>query len=169
MHSFNGKTFIRPIFPTFADDANMCSDASKQGYGATFGTSWIQGNWPEDWRELDITVLELYPVYMLVTVHAHKLKNSHIIFRCDNQAVVEILNKQSSKHKFVMKIIRTLVLVLLQNNIILRAVHIPGKTNILCDSLSRQVANPAMLSQFGMQPYPTPVPSKLLPQNFKRD
>ena len=87
---------MRQILPTLSTSANMCSDASKSGFGATYGRSWIQSTWPSNWVAHDITVLELYPIFLLISLHALKIQNSHIIFHCDNMAVVEILNKQSS-------------------------------------------------------------------------
>ena len=56
----------------------------------------------------------------MVNVFGKKLKNSNIMFMCDNKAVVDIVNKQSSKDKTVMNIIRPLVLSLVKYNINLR-------------------------------------------------
>jgi hypothetical protein len=145
----------------------MCSDASKKGYGATYGKSWIEGIWPPSWSDLNIAVLELFPIYLLLAMFAHKLQHSHITFFTDNQAVVYIINKQTSKCPIIMAILRPLVLLLLHNNIILKSKHIPGIDNTLCDLISRQMATPQVLSQYGMCPTPTPIPAHLKPEAFK--
>jgi hypothetical protein len=45
----------------------------------------------------DITFLELFPVVISVHIWGIHLKNKRIIFNVDNQAVVAIINKKSSK------------------------------------------------------------------------
>jgi len=52
-------------------------------------------------------------------------------------AVADIINKTSSKDKILMKLVRRLVLASLKFNIHFRAKHIAGKTNTVCDLLSR--------------------------------
>lgn len=63
-------------------------------------------------------------------------KIKKIIFNVDNQSVVTIINKKSSKSTRVMSLVRNLVLSTLRYNIMLKAVHIPG-INVIVDSLSR--------------------------------
>ena len=59
--------------------------------------------------------------------------NSKVLFLSDNQAVVDVLNKQSCRDKILMR----LVLCTLSYNIVFRAKHIAGKSNIVADKLSR--------------------------------
>jgi hypothetical protein len=56
------------------------------------------------------------------------MANSCICFQCDNDASVYVLNKQSSKESQIMFMIRKLVLLALQDNILFKAEHIPRKT-----------------------------------------
>jgi hypothetical protein len=51
--------------------------------------------------------------------------------------VVAIINKKSSKSNRVMTLVRNLVLLSLQYNIMLKAEHIPSKINSIADALSR--------------------------------
>ncbi len=78
----------------------------KSLFGGTYGSFWIQGSWPEHWKKSHIAILEVYPILALVNTFGHKFANSAIVFHCDNQAVVEIINKQSSKDPNIMAIIR---------------------------------------------------------------
>ena len=68
---------------------------------------------------------------------SHLIQNSNILFYCDNSAVVSIINKQSSTDNTIMSIMRPLVLILMKDNIFLRAKHLPGIDNILADKISR--------------------------------
>ena len=170
LHQYNGKHFIQYRSFASSPDLNLCSDASHWGLGGTFGSQWIQCRFPVEWKSQHITVLELYPVYVLISMFAPSLSNSHVQYLCDNKAVTEILNKLTSKNKSVMAIIRPLVFVLLKNNIRLTGRHIPGKTNQPCDLLSRTSFSqipPNLLSKYGLDASPTPIPRHLRPENFR--
>ena len=52
-------------------------------------------------------------------------------------AVVEIINKQSSKDRTLKRLVRRLVLAGLKFNVLFKAKHIPGKSNVVADHLSR--------------------------------
>lgn len=60
-----------------------------------------------------------------------------MIFITDNENIVYVINKQTSKDPRLLGLLRTLVLICLKNNILFRALHIEGARNILTDSLSR--------------------------------
>ena len=79
LHTYNGKTLI--YSPTIADSSTVhfYSDASKSAFGATYGSYWIQGKWPTDWQREDITVLELYPIFLAINIFKLKLTNAHIV------------------------------------------------------------------------------------------
>lgn len=64
--------------------------------------------------------------------------NKKIIMYIDNNALVSIVNRQTSKSKRVMVLLRKLVLLLLRNDIMFKAQHILGKKNNIADSLSRK-------------------------------
>ena len=70
------------------------------------------------------------------------MANKRIIFFSDNAAVVDIVDKQTSRHKDIMVLLRDLVLSCLRHNILFQARHIPGLQNSSADYLSRsQVVN----------------------------
>ena len=163
----NGKTIIRPLSAVTSTQIHLCADASKIGFGATYGKAWIAGTWPSRWKQLHISFLEMLPIYVAITLFASKLAHSSITFHSDNMGVVQIINKQTSKCPFIMQLIRPLILTLLSNNITLRSVHIPGKENILCDAISRLQVTPQLLQQYGVHSTPTQLPQHLLPTNFK--
>ena len=167
--TLNKKVFMNNNAFVSADDLNMHTDASSYGYGATYGSHWFQGQWPNDWQSLNITILEMYPIYMLIGTFKEKLANSKVQIFCDNEAVVYIINKLTSKNNTVMSIVRPLTLMLLKNNITLIAEHIPGKNNLLCDFLSRQVVRSSGILPHHMRRQPELVPWQVLPGNFALD
>ena len=130
------------------------------------GFSWVQEKYSESWSSYHITFLEIYPIYVVFATFAHKLRNSKITFYCDNEAVVTILNKQTSKNKQVMHIVRLIVYLQLKFNFGIIGKHIPGHSNVLADQLSRFQISSATLRQYGMREVKTPVPPELLPDNF---
>ena len=163
---YNGRSLLAFSNVCSSSELHMFSDSSKSGYGATFGKKFLYGEFPKSWATLDIQVLELYPIFLLILIFASNLSNNHVIFHCDNIAIVHSINNQTSRNKCVMKLLRPMLLVLLKNNILFRAIHIPGVKNILCDSLSRQQVSGPLLHKFGMDPSPVPIPSKLRPPNL---
>ena len=163
---FNGRALFLLASPLSSTELHMTSDSSKEGYGATFGSHFLVGLFPKLWQSFDIQTLELYPIFALVLVFGKKMANKSISIFCDNSAIVDILNKQTSKSKRIMCLLRPLILNLLCFNIRFRAIHLPGLDNTLCDSLSRQQVTPALLQANHMDPVATPIPAQFLPENW---
>lgn len=135
---FNGKCFFLNDKVVSSDSLHLFTDASGAlGYGAVFQQSWFFGLWDKNWLEMSITIKELYPIVLAIELWGHKLANKSVCFNCDNEALVFILNKQTSKERQLMFLVRKLVLLSLKHNILFIARHIPGKFNILSDALSR--------------------------------
>jgi hypothetical protein len=88
-----------------------------------FGSLWFAKAWPSHLQHYQIAVKELFPIVLALEIWGDILKNGKLLFLCDNQAVVEVINKQSCKDKSIMKLIRRLVLAALK----FRAKHIAGK------------------------------------------
>ena len=167
LQNYNGLTIIRqtPIVPSNA--LNMLSDASDLGYAAVYGSEWIMGEWPSQWKAFPIAVRELYPIMLIVSIFGEKLKNSCVLFHCDNKAIVAIINKQSSRDAKIMSLLRPLILALLVNNIKFKAVYITSADNNIVDSISRLQVTDSFLSIHGLRLRPYPVPEHLLPDNLQ--
>ena len=167
LSQYNGVTVIRQTPIINSTSINLFTDASKIGYGGTFGTFWVQGTWPNlQWAERNIAVLELWPIYVLIAMFGNKMANNRVLFRCDNIAIVQVINKQTAKYTEIMTILRPLILCLLKHNIRFRAEHIPGVQNKLSDAISRFQVTPALLKHYGMQSTSTPIPAHLQPSSF---
>ena len=135
---FNGKAFFIDANFLAGDYLQLFTDASGGvGYGAVCGPEWFSGTWPASWNALNITVLELYPIVAAVETWGAAWANSSVCFYTDNEALVAIINKQTSKEPCVMALLRLLILSCLRRNINFTACHIPGRDNTLADRLSR--------------------------------
>ena len=81
-------------------------------------------------------------------------------------ALVDVINKKTTKDKKLLVLVRSLVLTCLKQNILFKAVHLPGLHNTRADALSRlQVDKFKSLSK-DSEPEPTAVPPHLLPENW---
>ena len=156
---FNGKSF-------FLDDAWETSDTLKLytdsagsiGFGAVFGNRWLHGLWPASWKTYNIAVLELFPIVIAIHIWGSLMVDKCVLFFSDNAAVIDIINKQTSKDASIMVLLRDLVLSCLTHNILFQARHIPGLINSRADYLSRfQVVKFKELSPES-DDFPTPVP-----------
>ena len=65
------------------------------------------------------------------------IRNRCILFFADNESLVHVINKQSSKDKSLMFFVRKLILICLEYNIVFKAKHIAGAKNRLADSSYR--------------------------------
>ena len=91
------------------------------------------------------------------------MANHSVLFLTDNQAVVEVINKQSAKNSHLMRLIRRLVVTAMKFNVYFKAKHIPGKTNIIADKLSRFQEGIARQMAPWLQAHPAQLPASLQP------
>lgn len=145
LRSYNGKTYFPDSEWTSNEVLELFTDSSGakgMGCGAYFAGEWIYLQWPKKWFDSEImgniTFLEFVPVLIGTCIWGCQLKNKKIVFYIDNNALVQIVNTQTSKSKSVMALMRPFVLFAMQHNIIFRAKHIAGKNNEIADSISRQ-------------------------------
>ena len=119
---------------------NFFIDSSNLGFGACFGNQYVQGKFPNKWKipKRDIQFLELYPIYLMVELFAPQLVHMSFTFVTDNLALAGSINKQSSRNKYVMRLLRPMVLVLMKNDILFSAeTKMSRLKNTFCDKLSR--------------------------------
>lgn len=142
IEKFNGKHLLLGKRWETDRSLHLFTDAAGSlGFAGIFGSQWFYDSWPPELAQLGITFKELFPIVLAFEVWGEHMKDKCIILHSDNLAVVHVLNKQSSKDPIVMKLLRRLVLQAMHFNILFKAEHIPGKSNVLPDLLSRlQVA-----------------------------
>lgn len=164
LNEFNGRTFfieerwLSPLPLSLYTDA-----AGSKGYGAIFGRHWFYGEWPDAWKSLNITFLELFPITVALHIWGCQMNDRCVSLFTDNAALVDIINKQTSKHSLVMVLVRDLVLTSLRYNIVFRAHHVPGVDNTRADLISRFQILEFRKVFPEADPSPTQVPENLLP------
>ena len=164
LDKFNGRTFFLEEKWLSATPLTLYTDAAgSKGYGALFGSHWFFGEWPENWKSLNIAFLELFPITISLHVWGCQMRNQCVSLFTDNAALVDIINKQTSKHKLIMILVRDLVLTSLQYNIEFRAYHIPGVDNTRADLISRLQIVEFRKAFPAADLEPTQVPETLLP------
>ena len=141
------QAFSRP----FIDMANCESaltldwftDAAKsvnKGIGRHHGSHWFAEIWSEHFlktKDPSIEFLELYAVTVSVLLWSRLHQSKRIALFCDNESVVYMINKQSSKCPNCMTLIRLITLQSLLDNVRIYAKHVKTDQNGRADSLSR--------------------------------
>ncbi len=107
--------------------------AGSLGFGIICKEQWAFGEWPEAWKTKNIVILELYHIILAVHMFGDCFQNHSVIFHTDNEAVMHIVNKHTSKDNQTMTLVRDLVLTCLHKNIAFSAKHIPIVLNIGAD------------------------------------
>ena len=164
IRAFNGVSmFIDPKWVS-SDSIKLYTDAaSTKGFAAVFGARWFNGKFPQVWTGYNIAVLELYPIVAALELWGRAFANHSVLFMTDNQAVVEVINKQTAKNTSLMRLIRRLVLAALHFNVYFKAKHIPGKTNVIADKLSRFQEVTARQMAPWLHPHPVSLPVAIQP------
>lgn len=159
LHKFNGTRMMLPQEWLSSDVIHLYTDSAKSaGFGAFFRGQWFNGTWHDVQVNPNnsIAYLEYVPVLLSILVWGKQLANSKIILHSDNQAVVRILNRQSSKCTHIMRLVRRLTLACLQHNICLLGAYIKGSSNTIADQLSRFEMNNFFQEVKTAHPQPTP-------------
>jgi len=100
LESYNGKSFFLDyIWLSFAKLHLYTDAAGSLGYGAVFGAHWFFGPWLHSWLGRNIIVLEMFPIVMSVSIWASDLANKCILFHTDNQGLVEVINRKTTKDR----------------------------------------------------------------------
>ena len=166
LEHFNGRTFFLSE-RVLSTELELFTDAAgSKGYGAIFGSHWFYGAWPVSWRSLNITFLEFFPIVLALHIWGSKMANKSICFVTDNGALVEIINRQTSRHQQIMILVRDLVLTSLKYNILFRCRHICGRANSRADLISRFQVDQFREISPQADDHPTSIPESLLPEKW---
>ena len=136
MKQFNGKTKILDDKPI----TNIQCDACTEGGGAYFSGDYMYINWNIDMPDiypLHIDCKEIIIMVLAIFKWSITLQNKRVLMYTDNMTAKSTINKMSSKNSIVMTYLRLLFFVQAYYNFSITAIFIPGKRNILADSISR--------------------------------
>ena len=111
-------------------------DASKEGWGAVFGTHCTGGLWSALDGRNHINFLELLAVFLRLSVN-HFV--THIRLMIDNSTAVTVVSHMGTSHSDLLnKLGKEICLWCIVRNIWISPVHIAGKSNDWADLESRQ-------------------------------
>lgn len=119
-------------------DMTLPTDASDSGWGATLDDRQARGSWTHqktsrhhiNSRELEAALLGLRSFLPLVS-------DKSVLLRSDNVTVVASINKLYGRSPRLNSLVRQIFDLCREHKITLRAMWIPGKTNLEADRLSR--------------------------------
>lgn len=167
LQHWNGVTIFYDRHITASEDIQLYTDASGSlGFGGYMQGQWFAQAWPENFRgyvhseeDLSIAFKELYPIVVAAMIWGHYWKGLRILFRCDNSATVAILQKGRSKAGHIMPLMRRLTMCAANNSFVVLSRHVPGKRNLIADSLSRLQMSRFRLLAPEAEPMPCKVPT----------
>ncbi|KAK3095242.1 hypothetical protein FSP39_012073 [Pinctada imbricata] len=162
---FNGRySFPEPNWSS-NDTLQLFTDSSNSAGGAYFQGEWSYIKWPKSWSEdilREMSFLELIPIVLAFSIWSTKLANKKVLLHTDNEALVPIINNKTSKSDKIMTLLRHLMFIIIERNIQIKAVHIPGAENKIADAISRLQWDRFRKEALLANPCPVNVPTKIL-------
>lgn len=143
LQQWNGVNMFYNQHLIDSPELDLYTDASATlGFGGYYHGKWFSSSWPLDIPEvkeksLSIAYKELYPIVVAAILWGNYWAKQQIVFWCDNEATVAIVNKGRSKCLYIMELMRKLTWCACIYNFNFRSKHVPGKCNSISDSLSR--------------------------------
>ncbi len=141
--NWNGISFFYYDELESSATLKLYTDAAPSvGFGGVFNGQWFASAWPNELlsapvNTLSTALLELYPIVIACILWGKQWSRKQIMFFCDNEATVNIINKGRSSVPFINRFVRRLTWLSVLGNFNFRAAHIPGLNNQIADSLSR--------------------------------
>ena len=136
--SWSGSSLILDIHWTTSSDMKLYIDASgTEGWDAFRSGRWLQACWSPSQADMVILWKELFAIVSAVNSWGHQWAKQKILFHCDNEAVVTIWRKGSTRDPETMALVCLLYFCAARYNINIVITHISGIDNSIADSLSR--------------------------------
>ena len=88
-------------------------------------------------RNLDIVHLEMINIILALRLFAQFWTGTRVLIRCDNDAVVKVLNAGKARDPYLGACARNVWYIAALADIDLQYVHVLGKNNVVADLLSR--------------------------------
>ena len=148
----------------------LFTDASGSwGCGAFWNQRWLQFHWSESAAPLPISVKEMLPIIMAAATWGAQWRGQCVACYCDNQVVVATLASRPSKEERLAHLLRCLFYFEALYQFELRGFHIPGTQNRVADALSRNHIDVFFQQVPGADPYPHPIPPRLVETLLSED
>ena len=119
--------------------ATMSTDASKIGWGCSFGKITTGGTWSVEESQRHINWLETKAIAFAIQCFLSELKHKHVKILTDNTTAMSCLNQMGTSHSEELNmLVADIWQLCIDNDIWLTVAHIPGKDNTLADLESRK-------------------------------
>ena len=129
----------------------LVSDASGHwGCGAFTDSAWFQVQWRTSSADYPIATKELIPIILAAIAWGKMWQGSTILARCDNEAVVAVINSRYSRDEQLMHLLRCLFFT-------------EAKFQIHADNCRAHPRPSLKRHHIIMDPHPTPIPPDLIP------
>ena len=130
------------MFGNCPADVYIECDASLAGWGAVCNGQSANGRWSLLESQHHINYLELLAALHVLQVFVADKFNIHVRLKMDNSTAVSYINNMGGiRSPFLNELAVSIWEWCIFRNIFLSAQHIPGKSNCVADSLSRQFAS----------------------------
>ena len=114
-------------------------------------------------KNAHISVKELVPIAVAAAIWGPEWSTRNIEVKCDNAAVVAVLNSGSSRDPELMHLLRCLSFFMAKFQFAVHASHVAGSKNVLADALSRNNLDQSVLLLHPQASrLPTPIPQELV-------
>ena len=134
---WNGVSMMSLVNKT-NPEVSLTTDAlGSWGCGGFSNTQWFSLKWVASAMSLHITVKELLPITIAAGLWGPHWRGQSVQVWCDNEAVVTIINQNTSKDLEAMHLMRCLAFIMAKCEFFLFASHIKGQHNKIADALSR--------------------------------
>ncbi len=124
---WNGIGFFKPCFHT----KTLVSDTlGSWGCGVYCLHHWLQMAWPPSWANKHIAGKELASLLLAAALWGHDWSGQRVLCKCDNSAVIAVINSGSAKDPLLMQLLRCLFFYAAQYKFSVTARHLHGVENI---------------------------------------
>ena len=143
LQTFNGSLYYRD-----ACKLVVHTDACQEGAGMFSNGAWRYINWSQDVpksKNLHINYKEVLAIVLSVIHFAEVWQDCDITIVTDSMVAKAIVNKGRCKSSYIMGWLRRMFWTMVNHNIRVRAIHIPGCLNQIPDAISRLHENGQVL------------------------
>ena len=111
---------------------------------------------------LYIYLKELIPIVIGAVIWGCDWSGEIVRFICDNQAIVEVINRGYSRDSTLMQLMYLLLFVVAKFNFWFEAAHVPGVENNIVDAISRNKLGVAFVLKPELSCVPSFIPQDVL-------
>ncbi|XP_058610956.1 uncharacterized protein LOC131526627 [Onychostoma macrolepis] len=161
LKQWNGLSLFYNNLVSSPFDIKLFTDAAPSiGFGGFYQGRWFASPWPSQLQSSlpSSALFELYPLVIAAFLWGNEWASKCILVHCDNEAVVQCINKGRSNSPALTPFLRRLIWISACDQFIIIAKHVAGSENKIADSLSRFLFQKFRMLAPEADQFPTPVP-----------